>query len=566
MPIDSLIQADIRPFGKWQLLTLIFLMLPAELPISMIPQLANLAPKHVCSGPWFDTWSFNDVFNFSSTVAQLRSDFNATTPPDWSCQRLDLSSMAHVLSSNRSLDEKISLAAARNLSLESCPGPWLFDSASAPYRRSLIEDFQLVCEHEVLIPNSMLSYGVGMSFGQLTGGQLSDRFGRLTVAKFGFLLFSIEMVAISFCTSIWAFFFMRAVIACTLNAAYIASVTLFVEMTNDKYRNTLSFLNSLEYDFISAPFLVLLNFLIQDWRFVHVAAGLSMLLFSLSHFLLIQESPRWLVARGRYKEALGVVRRAIIINTGRKQKAAEVTVEDLKTLTNAETQSRKGCGMVFTDWMDLFSSPGNMRRLLPLTWIWISLVLTYFGVLFFAVRLDGNPYLIAAVMLWIGAPSSVLRFVLVAKFGRKVPLFIMLTAAGVFLTIALVGILVPATPGLLVIVMATLGMGCVSAALVFVYMYSPELFSTVQRSKALGFCSCASRLGMIAGGFIERLDELVWRPLPLMICAAMIVLAAGATLLLPSDGDRTLGDAKGEEGEEDVGVEMRGHLARSESC
>lgn len=73
---------------------------------------------------------------------------------------------------------------------------------------------------------------------------------------------------------------------------------------------------------------------------------------------------------------------------------------------------------------------------------------------------------------------------------------------------------------------------------------------------------------MIAGGFVERLDELVWRPLLLMVCGTVICLAAVATLFLPSDVDRVLGDAPKGAGEEegDVGVEMRNHVVKSESC
>ena len=552
MTFEEVLQKDIGPLGKWQLLCFALIMITAEIPVSMIPQLANLAPNHVCTAPWFDNWTYNDVFNFSSTLARLRSDSNVTASPDFSCQRFDLSSMAHALTSNRSFDAMIEHAVTRNLSLESCPGSWLFDATTAPYRRSLIEDFQLVCARKALIPNSMMFYAAGMALGQMVGGQLSDRFGRLMVSKVGNILLVIELVVISFCSSVWAFFPMRFVLGATSNAAYVASITMYIEITDDKHRVTLNFLHGFICDFVSAPLIVLLSFLIQDWRFVHVAAGVFILGFTLSQFLLLQESPRWLTAKGRYTEALQVVRRAIRMNTGQKKRAAEISVQDLKTsVTTVETS--KGCGAVFRDWIDLFRTPGNLRRLLPLAWIWISVTMTFYTVSFFAVRLDGNPYFIAVVMLWIGAPSHIVKFFLAAKLGRKVPLLIMLLASGIFLVTAFVAVLFPAAPELIAIVMATIGLSLVSTAFGFIYMYTPELFTTVQRSKALGFCSFCARFGMIAGSFVERLDELVWRPLPLLICATVISLAALASLFLPSDDHRTLRDTATEE--EDVGSE-----------
>lgn len=157
------------------------------------------------------------------------------------------------------------------------------------------------------------------------------------------------------------------------NLNYVSYVSLYVECSNDKYRNTLCFITGVMYDLISGPLLILLSFVIHDWRFVHVATGVFLLSFSLSHFLWLQESPRWLVAKGRYEEALRVVRQAIIINTGHKQKAEEITVADLKMLPTTGTRTRRVYVALCSDWMDLFRTPGNLCILLPLMWIWTSI-------------------------------------------------------------------------------------------------------------------------------------------------------------------------------------------------
>ena len=145
-------------------------------------------------------------------------------------------------------------------------------------------------------------------------------------------------------------------------------------------------------------------------------------------------------------------------------------------------------------------------------------------------------------MFVIAAPSNLLKYFLARKLGRKVPLLVMILASAIFMLGALTGALIPNSPEVYVIVMATLALGCTSAAFTFVYMYTPELFATTQRTKAIGICSFFGRIGMIIGSFIERLDQLVWRPLPLLVCSVVLLLALVASLLLPPDKERMLRD------------------------
>lgn len=552
MTFEKVLKNDIGTLGKWQILSFCLIMIPADLPLSMIPQLANLAPKYVCNAPWFAKWSYEEVQNFSSSVAHMRKRMNDTAAFDAACQRLNLSSLAVLVKSNRTMAEKVErVARQKNLSQESCSS-WLYYRKSAPYRHSLIQQFNLVCGRKLLIPNSLVSYAIGMAFGQLIGGQLSDRFGRAPVIKISFLLTSAGLLMIGLCSNIWVFLAMRALIGLVHNAGLVSGIAKYVESTTDRHRNTMNFFHGLIFDLVGIPVIILISFLLQDWRFVHLSAGVIILIFTAFQIAALRESPRWLIAKGRYADALKSVRQAIHMNKRDKDRSKTVSIDTIMPVkAAANPQVNRGFAVVYHDWAEFFRTPEITRRVVPMVCIWITIPMIFYGVSFYSVRLDGNPYLIAFVLTLTSVPGDFIKFLLVAKIGRKKTIFVLMIGSTVFMAVALVSMLVPGIPQVVIIVMATLVMTCTSACFTFMYMYSAELFRTIHRTKAIGFFAFFGQLGLIAGSFVERLDEIVWNPLPLVIFVSMQVLSVVASVFLPGDDHRLLRDASKTDANED---------------
>lgn len=160
----------------------------------------------------------------------------------------------------------------------------------------------------------LLSAGVGAIIGSLVWGALADRFGRKMLLVAGIALCALGSGSVSFVPdNAWALFaVLRFVVGFGVGAAAAVAVPLIVEYTPTRYRTVLTSaivipvsLGILAASLTSATMLNEIG-----WR------GLAMLGFipllpAVLIALIMPESVRWLVTRGRHDEARAIVGRAL---------------------------------------------------------------------------------------------------------------------------------------------------------------------------------------------------------------------------------------------------------------
>ncbi|XP_061694319.1 organic cation/carnitine transporter 2-like isoform X2 [Syngnathoides biaculeatus] len=190
-----------------------------------------------------------------------------------------------------------------------CVDGWLFSTE----RYTIVSEWELVCENAWKVPFSTSAYFAGVLLGSLFGGQLSDRFGRKRVLFFAIGLQSV--IALIQATSVnWLMF-------CTFNclrgvghsSTYMASLVLGSEMLCESARLRFSTLGLTLTFSIGYALLPLFAYFIRGWRLLLVASAVPGLLY-IATWRLIPESPRWLLQRGRVKEADAIVRQAAKMN------------------------------------------------------------------------------------------------------------------------------------------------------------------------------------------------------------------------------------------------------------
>ena len=428
MTFDDVIENKVGAIGLWQVSVGFMIVMSLGDSMQMIPQLANIAPPFVCSAPWFKGWTYHDIVNISSRIADLQQQrfdgVNQTSTPDLKCHRYDLSSITNVLNNRSTEIEKkktaiLTFANDSRVSREKCPDSWLYDSASSFYRHSLIEAFDLVCQRQKLIPFSAIVYTIGAGIGVSSGGQLADRYGRKFMLCIAYPLIGLFGILVIFPEQFLFFLLLRLCIGITAMMFYVTSLVYVFEHTNHKHRNTFSVIDGLFEIAFVRNFGVLLNYLIQDYRFVHLTYGILILCGSIVFIVFYHESPRWLVAKGRHTEALVILRKAIIMNGGSEKDANALTIEDicLSLDQEAETQLHKGvCQqllLVFRDWINFISHPESIKRWVPLSVMWMTVGCVYFGVSYYGVRVKGNPYIIAFLMSFFRIPGKTVAMVFV---------------------------------------------------------------------------------------------------------------------------------------------------------
>ena len=361
---------------------------------------------------------------------------------------------------------------------------------------------------------------LGMFLGAMAFGRLADRSGRRTVlivtvscdALFGLL----SVFAPDFTTLLILRFLTGMAVGGTLPVDY-AMMSEFLPA-----KNRGRWLVALEGFWAIGTLIVALTAWVASlagmtdaWRLIFAVTALPALA-GIGMRVLIPESPIYLLRTGRGEEAREVVDRILTVNNGRG-------LEDDEELAPPPAVPREG---IF--------SPALRRTSSIILAIWFLVSVSYYGIFtwmpaklasegFGFVRGYGFLVLVALAQL----PGYALAAYGVEKWGRKPTLtgFCILSAAGCLSFVLGSGSVVIGA-SLLLMSFALLGTW---GAL---YAYTPELFPTRSRATGMGAAGAMARLGGLLAPSAMVYVVSHGFGLTIGIFAALLALAAMATLLI----------------------------------
>jgi sugar porter (SP) family MFS transporter len=185
----------------------------------------------------------------------------------------------------------------------------------------LKKDFGLSDGQTELAASSIL---FGAVAGAALAGWLTDRYGRRRLLFGAALLFTASAVAAALPRTLTEFVVARLAGGIAIGVASLVVPLYIAEIAPARIRGQLVTLNQLAIvsgillAYIASYYLAGMG--LASWRWMFAAAAVPSLLFMLT-LLLVPESPRWLLGRGRDAEALGTLTRL----NGPATAAAEVT-------------------------------------------------------------------------------------------------------------------------------------------------------------------------------------------------------------------------------------------------
>jgi MFS transporter, SP family, sugar:H+ symporter len=208
---------------------------------------------------------------------------------------------------------------------------------------------------------------LGSAVGAFGAGQIADRYGRIKAMVVAAILFTISAIGSGFAFSIWDFIWWRLLGGIAIGVASVIAPAYIAECAPAHMRGRLGSLQQLAI--VIGIFIALLSdyfiavsagsaelpflFGIAAWRWMFLTAAVPAILYGMA-VLTIPESPRYLVAQGREREAANVL--AKILNGNVASKIAEIQQTLFK--------ERK------PNFSDLVGRNGG---LLPMVWIGIGL-------------------------------------------------------------------------------------------------------------------------------------------------------------------------------------------------
>lgn len=370
--------------------------------------------------------------------------------------------------------------------------------------------------------NFVSSTFAGLLVGTLVGGKLGDVFGRRTVYLYSLLIYGLFTVLAVLAVAPWQLVVLRGLSGVGLGAVLIASYGMWSEVVPRKQRGRWGGLLALLVN-ISQPvsagiaLLVIPDF---GWRAMFIIAGVPAFVVWILQVRYLGESPRWLEARGRLREAYDSAR---AYNPATPQYTEETAVP-------AKALRAIGGGVRTRD---LFRG----RVLRPT--IVASAVSVCFTVPYYAFQAWVPTYLVKAghpisttlaftFLMQLGAiPGNLLGGWLGDRFGRRK------TLAVNFILLGLLGIpySYPANDVELVIV----GFVWVTIANIMITSsiasYVPEVFPTDVRMQGSAFANAVSRAGTVVSPYAVTALFLGFGP-PGVFLASFAMFIVGAIVVV----------------------------------
>ncbi|XP_057595111.1 solute carrier family 22 member 1 [Hippopotamus amphibius kiboko] len=399
------------------------------------------------------------------------------------------------------------------LPLGPCQHGWVYDTPGS----SIVTEFNLVCDDSWKVDLFQSCVNVGFFLGSLGVGYIADRFGRkvclLATTLISATLGVLTAVAPDY-TSLLLFRLLQGLVS---KGSWAAGYTLITEFVGLGYRRTVAILYQAAFT-VGLVLLSGLAYALPHWRWLQLAVSLPTFLLLLCYWC-VPESPRWLLSQKRNTQAVKIMDHIA-------QKNGKSSPADLKMLSLEEDVTEK----LSPSFADLFRTPHLRRHTFILMYLWFTSSVLYQGLIMHMGATGGNLYLDFFYSALVEFPAAFIILVTIDRFGRLYPLAGSNLGAG---AACFLMIFISHDLHWLTIVVACVGRMGITIVFQMVCLVNAELFPTFIRNLGVMVCSSLCDLGGIITPFLVfRLME-VWHGLPLILFAALGLVAGGMALLLP---------------------------------
>lgn len=407
---------------------------------------------------------------------------------------------------------------------ETCTS-WVYNTKYYTSSRGI--EWNFVCNRRWMGAIPQAAYMVGVLFGSLILGRLSDKFGRKRVFVWAGVLQLLFGIAVAFTTEYYSFLVARFLYGIFGSGSYIAGFVLTMELVGSSKRTFCGVMFQIMFA-VGIMLLAAWGYAIDNRFYLQIVYALHATVL-LPHWFLMDESPRWLWSQGRARDSIAIVEKALKIN-----KSNEV-LDTASLVSSCKVGSAKYTDDQSAGTADLFKTPNMLKKTLIICGCWFANSVVYYGLSLNTGKLNGNPYFIMFLMGAIEVPSYVVIMYFLDRVGHRALISTMMLLGG---AACLIVVALPqgstTTTGVVM-----MGKFFISGSYSIIYKYSAELFPTVVRSSGVGLGSmCASVSGALAP-LVSLLDSSSPK-IPTVIFALIALLSGGSTFLLPETIGRSL--------------------------
>lgn len=536
---------ELGEFGKYQKLIYFLLCLPgATHGIRMVLGVFLLyTPNHRCSIPDLDNDTYHPQSPSHAAAINRSVPFNDEGLPDSCLMYIYDTDNVTYDSYNRPI----------NASTTTCDN-WVFDTSVM--EATATSDFQLVCGQSLRRSHATMVYMFGYLVGVFLLGILSDWLGRKRSLCLAVVSLAASGLGLAATNNFYLFvvvsFFTGASTAAVWTSAFVIGMEL-VGPSKRVYTGVI-------INFFFAGGLLALGgvaWAVRDWRYLDLAVT-SPVLFYLSYWWLIPESPRWLLQKGRYSELEAVIQKAARVN-------GVALPPSLMVLTNPKREGEKegtgdapGCrdnrkdGGRRRKWViqEFCSSWRILGRTLVVCFNWFVVSMVYYALSLNVGNLgNGSVHVNFLLSSLVEVPAYALDLFLLDRIGRRRLHCLVMLIAGLGCGATLLPVFLLSQGSeyqWVTVVLALIGKLGAAASFASVYIFSSELFPTVLRNAGMGTASVCARVGGMLAPYVAEggrmMGGAMGRAFPLMVCGSAAVLAGLLATTLPETAGEDMPD------------------------
>ncbi|XP_076754538.1 organic cation transporter protein isoform X2 [Xylocopa sonorina] len=419
---------------------------------------------------------------------------------------------------------------------------------------SFVQDWDLVCDKSADRSSTHMALSLGKLMGSAFFGIFADKYGRKISYVIGIILLIISGPAGAIVPWYWGFMASRLINGVSHAAIQYSAFTTLTEVANEKHRQWMGIAYNTGYatGIVIVPGVA---YLLHDWRHIQLAISLPALLL-LIHLWFMPESPRWLIAHNRRKEAKMLIDKASKRNStatlasamqNHEFKHSDDVILTPKTSTR-EASTREQLRKNIRGFRLLVSNGELRKRILITNFTWMTASLTYYALALNVNNFSANRYIYVLVMGLTEIPAYLIPTPILMLMGRRLGSTVLYVIAALCLLFILA---IPTADSNAIMVVSLIGRFSASAAYGIVILYSSELFPTVCRNSAVGTNSAMSHVGSVAAPYVaDLLGAAVWWG-PTTLCGCLALMAGLLCAILPETRGRPLANTVDEEVKEE---------------
>ncbi|XP_050301493.1 beta-alanine transporter [Anthonomus grandis grandis] len=504
MDLDEILPS-VGEFGKYQKLVLWFILFPAVFPCGFhaYNQLfMATVPEHWCKLPKVRGVDPEKIKNFSIPMEltmdnKVKFSECAMYDLDYDTINLDRSDRSHFIRGDATVP---------------CKNGWTYRVDDV--RNSVISEWDLVCSKDFSPTLALVLFGCSGLIGNYIFGYIQDGLGRKPAYFIYLLIQCVFGVATALANNFIVWVLFRVGVGFTIPAILGTPYVLAIELVGPKDRTTVTILINIAYS-LSLISLAIVVWAVRNWRWMALATTAPFITL-FATWCLLPESPRWLLAQGKYEEAEKILEIMARIN-GKTFPGNSLP----KSLKNAHSETKYGI-------MHLFKNRNLRWKTIIVTFLWFTNTSVYVGLSYYAPALGGDEFLNFFLAGAVELPTYLFLWPAMERLGRRWTLCISMIIGG---SSCLATFLVQ-NDYMITLTLYCIGKMGISSSFVVLPLMASELYPTVVRGLGMSLSSVVGMLGPIFIPLVNYLgsDMII---LPLIIMGAMLVAGGLCSLLLP---------------------------------